>query len=120
MLVNPRYEAVDDQRVSFYEGCLSVVGYQAVVARHRSVRLTGQDEHGGPLDEVVDGWTARIVQHETDHLAGTLYLDRARLRSLSATDGSGPGGRRSLGRSPRPAPSASRWTERSRSPCPGL
>ncbi|BDO43200.1 peptide deformylase [Cellulomonas sp. NTE-D12] len=86
VLVNPRYAPLDDERVSFYEGCLSVVGYQAVVARHRSVRLTGQDEHGEPLDEVVDGWTARIVQHETDHLAGTLYLDRAELRSLSATD----------------------------------
>ncbi len=85
-LVNPRYAAVDDERVRFYEGCLSVVGYQAVVARHRQVRLTGHDEAGAELDEVVTGWAARIVQHETDHLAGTLYLDRAELRSLSATD----------------------------------
>ncbi|WP_258726104.1 peptide deformylase [Cellulomonas sp. NS3] len=86
VLVNPRYEAVGDERVSFYEGCLSVVGYQAVVARHRSVRLTGADEAGSALDEVLTGWPARIVQHETDHLGGTLYLDRAELRSLARTD----------------------------------
>ena len=86
VLVNPRYTAVDDERAAFYEGCLSVIGYQAVVPRHRRVHLTGADEHGTPLDELVTGWTARIVQHETDHLGGTLYLDRAELRSLSATD----------------------------------
>jgi peptide deformylase len=86
VLVNPRYEAIGDERAAFYEGCLSVVGYQAVVARHRSVRLTGADESGRALDEVATGWPARIVQHETDHLGGTLYVDRAELRSLSASD----------------------------------
>ncbi|PJI94886.1 peptide deformylase [Luteimicrobium subarcticum] len=90
-IVNPRYEAVptpgegpDVERRSFYEGCLSVAGYQAVTARHRSVRLVAQDEHGRPVDEVLTGWTARIVQHETDHLDGTLYVDRAELRSLAS------------------------------------
>ena len=87
VLVNPSYEAVDDERVGFYEGCLSVPGYAAVVARLRRVRLTGQDETGAELDEVVTGWPARIVQHETDHLHGTLYLDRAELRSLALADG---------------------------------
>lgn len=88
VLVNPRYTAAegDEQRVGFYEGCLSVVGYQAVVPRLRTVRLTGTDEMGTPLDEVVSGWPARIVQHETDHLGGTLYIDRAQLRSLAAAD----------------------------------
>ncbi len=86
VLVNPAYEAADDERAAFYEGCLSVPGYQAVVARHRRVRLTGQDETGAALDEVLTGWPARIVQHETDHLRGTLYLDRAELRSLAAAD----------------------------------
>jgi peptide deformylase len=57
-----------------------------VVARHSEVRLTGQDEHGRALDEVVRDWPARIVQHETDHLDGTLYLDRAELRSLSSNE----------------------------------
>jgi peptide deformylase len=88
VLVNPRYEPADgnEERVDFYEGCLSVVGYQADVPRLRAVRLTGADELGAPLDEVVTGWPARIVQHETDHLGGMLYLDRARLRSLAASD----------------------------------
>ncbi|MEU1520357.1 peptide deformylase [Streptomyces sp. NPDC005811] len=84
VLVNPSYEQVGPARAAFFEGCLSVPGYQAVVARAAEVRLTGEDEHGRPLDEVFAGWPARIVQHETDHLDGTLYLDRAELRSLSA------------------------------------
>ncbi|MCM0639773.1 peptide deformylase [Cellulomonas wangsupingiae] len=86
VLVNPAYSPVGDDRVGFYEGCLSVVGYQAVVARPRAVHLTGYDETGRALDEVLTGWPARIVQHETDHLNGTLYVDRALPRSLSATD----------------------------------
>jgi peptide deformylase len=84
VLVNPSYEPVGAGRAAFFEGCLSVPGWQAVVARHAEVRLTGQDEHGRALDEVFRGWPARIVQHETDHLDGVLYLDRAELRSLSA------------------------------------
>ncbi|CAL9652796.1 peptide deformylase 1 [Streptomyces griseomycini] len=84
VLVNPSYEPVGARRVAFFEGCLSVPGYQAVVARPAEVRLTGQDEHGRALDEVFTGWPARIVQHETDHLDGTLYLDRAEPRSLSS------------------------------------
>lgn len=84
VLVNPCCEPVADQRVGFYEGCLSVPGYAAVVHRSRQVRLTGADEHGDPIDEVLTGWAARIVQHETDHLVGTLYLDRAEPRSLAS------------------------------------
>ncbi|MBQ1088456.1 peptide deformylase [Streptomyces sp. B93] len=84
VLVNPSYEPVGTERAAFFEGCLSVPGWQAVVSRPAAVRLTGQDEHGRALDEVVTGWPARIVQHETDHLDGVLYLDRAELRSLSS------------------------------------
>ncbi|MBV2357137.1 peptide deformylase [Streptomyces sp. J2-1] len=86
VLVNPSYEAAGSQRAAFFEGCLSVPGWQAVVARHAEVRLRGEDEHGRPLDEVFTGWPARIVQHETDHLDGTLYLDRADPRSLSTNE----------------------------------
>ncbi|MFB8249444.1 peptide deformylase [Streptomyces sp. NPDC055952] len=84
VLVNPAYAPAGDARAAFFEGCLSVPGYQAVVARPAAVRLTGEDEHGRALDEVVTGWPARIVQHETDHLDGVLYLDRAETRSLSS------------------------------------
>ncbi|UIX28978.1 peptide deformylase [Streptomyces sp. GQFP] len=85
VIVNPAYEAVGTERAAFFEGCLSVPGWQAVVSRPTAVRLTGQDEYGRPVDEVFTGWPARIVQHETDHLDGTLYLDRAELRSLSSS-----------------------------------
>lgn len=89
VLVNPVYRPVpgeEPERVGFYEGCLSVAGYQAVVARLRRIHLTGSDDTGTALDEVLQGWPARIVQHETDHLAGTVYLDRAEPRSLSTAD----------------------------------
>ena len=86
VLVNPSYEPVGAAKVAFFEGCLSVPGWQAVVARPLEVRLTGEDEHGRAVDEVFSGWPARIVQHETDHLDGTLYLDRAELRSLSSNE----------------------------------
>ncbi|MEV7074214.1 peptide deformylase [Streptomyces sp. NPDC091972] len=84
VLVNPSYEPVGTERVAFFEGCLSVPGWQAVVARPSEVRLRCEDENGRAVDEVFRGWPARIVQHETDHLDGTLYLDRAELRSLSS------------------------------------
>ncbi|MFE9995161.1 peptide deformylase [Streptomyces avermitilis] len=86
VLVNPSYEAVGSDRAAFFEGCLSVPGWQAVVARPARVRLTALDEHGRAVDEEFTGWPARIVQHETDHLDGMLYLDRAELRSLSSNE----------------------------------
>ncbi|MFJ6571822.1 peptide deformylase [Streptomyces sp. NPDC091292] len=83
-LINPEYEPVGTGHAAFFEGCLSVPGWQAVVARHDRVWLRALDEHGRVVDEEFAGWPARIVQHETDHLDGTLYLDRAELRSLSS------------------------------------
>jgi peptide deformylase len=84
VIVNPVYEPIGTETAAFFEGCLSVPGYQAVVARSRQVRLRCLDEAGRPIDEEVAGWHARIVAHETDHLNGTLYVDRADLRTLSA------------------------------------
>jgi peptide deformylase len=84
--VNPTLEPVEDELVGFYEGCLSVPGLRAVVARYRRVRVRALDQHGQPVDEVLSGWPARIAQHEIDHLHGHLYLDRAEIRSLSTTD----------------------------------
>ncbi|MET8953043.1 peptide deformylase [Streptomyces sp. NPDC004393] len=86
VLVNPSYEALGTERAAFFEGCLSVPGWQAVVARHARVRLRALDGHGVPVDEEFAGWPARIVQHETDHLDGMLYLDRAEPRSFSSTE----------------------------------
>ncbi|MEU1804643.1 peptide deformylase [Streptomyces sp. NPDC019937] len=84
VLVNPSYEPLGDARAAFFEGCLSVPGWQAVVNRPERIRLRGQDETGRELDEEFTGWPARIVQHETDHLDGVLYLDLAETRSLSS------------------------------------
>jgi len=86
VLVNPSYQPEGDTRAAFFEGCLSVPGWQAVVARHDRVRLRAQDEHGRVIDEVFTDWPARIVQHETDHLDGTLYLDVAHSRSLATNE----------------------------------
>jgi len=82
-LVNPVVTPLGDELASHYEGCLSVEGWTAVVARHRRVRLDHLDRHGAPSSIELSGWPARIAQHETDHLGGVLYVDRADLRSLS-------------------------------------
>ncbi|MGV8871473.1 MAG: peptide deformylase [Rhodococcus sp. (in: high G+C Gram-positive bacteria)] len=86
VLVNPRYTPVGSETAGFYEGCLSVPGYQAVVTRATEVRLECTDEIGREIDEVVRGWPARIVAHETDHLAGTLYIDTANTRSFTTNE----------------------------------
>jgi peptide deformylase len=88
VLVNPVAHPIDEgaDRVSFFEGCLSVPGLMGVVARHRAVRVEAVDADGHPVDRVFSGWAARIVQHEVDHLLGRLYLDRVETRSLSSSD----------------------------------
>jgi peptide deformylase len=83
-LVNPRYTPLGTEYASFYEGCLSLNGLQAVVARPENVLLEFQSVDGSPARREFTGWQARIVQHETDHLNGVLYVDRAQLRSLSS------------------------------------
>ena len=84
-LINPVYKPLDTQMRSFYEGCLSVPGYQGVVSRYYRIELRCENEKGKSISDVYTGWPARIVQHETDHLNGMLYLDKAHIRSL-ATD----------------------------------
>jgi peptide deformylase len=82
-ILNPSYTPLGDTTAAFFEGCLSVSGLQAVVERPERVRLDFVTPEGQPASRDFSGWQARIVQHETDHLLGTLYLDRAELRSLS-------------------------------------
>jgi peptide deformylase len=83
-LLNPRYSPLGTELASFYEGCLSLNGLQAVVARPERVLLDFQVPDGSRAQREFSGWQARIVQHETDHLNGVLYIDRAQLRSLSS------------------------------------
>lgn len=86
VVVNAEYSATTDRTASFYEGCLSVPGYQAVVDRPLTIGLTGHDLGGTALEEELTGWPARIVAHESDHLDGVLYLDTAQMRSLATSD----------------------------------
>jgi peptide deformylase len=83
-MLNPTYRALGPSAVAFYEGCLSVNGLQAAVSRPVSVRLDFTAPDGNRQERDFSGWQARIVQHETDHLQGILYLDRAELRSLTS------------------------------------
>jgi peptide deformylase len=83
-VINPRYTAIGTETAAFYEGCLSLSGLQAVVARPERVLLRFETPGGLASELEFEGWQARIVQHETDHLHGTLYVDRAEMRSLSS------------------------------------
>lgn len=83
VVLNAQYAPAASDDVAFFEGCLSIPGYQAVVARPREIELTGTNLDGTSIAEVVSGWSARIVAHETDHLGGIMFLDKAEMRSLS-------------------------------------
>lgn len=76
VLVNPEIEALDDDMESDWEGCLSVPGMRGWVPRHQRIRYRGFDPQGQPIERVVDGFHARVVQHECDHLDGILYPRR--------------------------------------------
>jgi peptide deformylase len=86
VLINPKYTGVGEDRRSFYEGCLSVPGYQGVVTRSARVHVKYTDIAGASVEEEFAGWPARIVAHETDHLDGIVYIDRVETRSLAAND----------------------------------
>jgi peptide deformylase len=87
VLVNPVVELVADAgAVTFYEGCLSVPGYAGAVERARTVRLSALGADGEPFSAIYTGWSARIVQHEVDHLEGRIYVDRVATRSLSTVE----------------------------------
>ena len=82
VIANPRL-TLGAEMVDFFEGCLSVEGFQAVVPRARTAKVEALDHHGEPITIDARGWYARILQHEIDHLGGTLYIDRMRSRTFS-------------------------------------
>ena len=87
VVVNPMIEPEAGELVYDWEGCLSIPDLRGLVPRHPAVRVRGLDRNGAPLDYVAQGFEARIVQHEFDHLNGVLFLDRMRdLKSLSFYD----------------------------------
>lgn len=86
VFVNPVVTPIGEAKVGFFEGCLSVHGYVGYVERFAEVEVRGLDEHGQPQTWRVRGWPARILQHEADHLDGTLYVDRMVTRSFAEAE----------------------------------
>ena len=73
VLVNPVITPLGDATEDDWEGCLSVPGMRGVVPRWSRIRYTGFDQYGDPIDRTAEGFHARVVQHECDHLWGKLY-----------------------------------------------
>jgi peptide deformylase len=76
VLINPSITPLDDEVVNGWEGCLSVPGLRGVVPRMARIRYSGFDAQGAPINREADGFHARVVQHECDHLIGRLYPTR--------------------------------------------
>jgi peptide deformylase len=86
VIINPSIKPVGDMTVEFFEGCLSVNGFMALVPRAREVIVECLDEHGRSQTIRASGWYARILQHEIDHLNGTIYIDRMHSRSFMSLE----------------------------------
>jgi peptide deformylase len=87
VLINPLLRPVGDGMDDGWEGCLSVPGMRGVVPRYKRLHYTGFDQFGQPIDRLVSGFHARVVQHECDHLDGILYPMRIQdLTNFGYTD----------------------------------
>jgi peptide deformylase len=87
VLVNPELTTLDTVEEEGWEGCLSVPGMRGLVPRYRRLRYRGFDGAGAPIDRTVEGFHARVVQHEVDHLDGILFPQRVRdLRNFGFED----------------------------------
>jgi peptide deformylase len=92
VLINPVLTPLGAEQEEDWEGCLSVPGMRGLVPRYARLRYQGQDAHGAPIDRTVEGFHARVVQHEVDHLDGVLYPMRVRdLRQFGFQDALFPG-----------------------------
>jgi peptide deformylase len=89
VLINPEIIEYSEETVEFFEGCLSVAGFSALVKRSRRVCVEYLDESGKAQRLEASGWFARILQHEIDHLNGRLYIDRMETRSFTSLDNMG-------------------------------
>lgn len=77
VLINPEIVKTSEEKVFGVEGCLSIPGLIGEVERHEAIQVKALNRHGQPVKLKVDGWMARIFQHEIDHLNGVLFTDRA-------------------------------------------
>ena len=86
VIINPKLLFLDNSSAQFFEGCLSVAGFSAIVDRALKVRVECLNERGEEITIKAQGWYARILQHEIDHLNGTLYVDRMKTRTLTTAE----------------------------------
>jgi peptide deformylase len=86
ILINPKLTLLGSDVAEFFEGCLSLAGFTAVVPRAKRVRVECLNEKAEPVIIDAEGWYARILQHEIDHLHGALYIDRMNARSFCTQD----------------------------------
>jgi peptide deformylase len=86
VIINPKMTFIGEEKAEFFEGCLSVAGFSAVVSRARAVRVECLNERAQQIRIDASGWHARILQHEIDHLHGALYIDRMQARTFSSLD----------------------------------
>ena len=86
VIINPKLTIIGESTIEFFEGCLSVEGFAAVVRRGTSVRVECLNERAEPITINAQGWYARILQHEIDHLNGTLYIDRMQTRTFTTVE----------------------------------
>jgi peptide deformylase len=86
VIINPIIAVTSDEAVEFFEGCLSLAGFSALVPRARSIRVQCLNVRGEAQTIDASGWYARILQHEIDHLLGNLYIDRMHSRTFTSLD----------------------------------
>jgi len=86
VIINPEITLLGDDWADFYESCLSLSEFSAVVPRARRIRIGCLDENAESRSIEASGWYARILQHEIDHLHGTLYIDRMDSRTFTSLD----------------------------------
>ena len=86
VLINPVMTMVGAETRDFFEGCLSIAGYTALVTRNRAVAVSYLDENGNPQEWHARGWPARVMQHEYDHLERVLYTDKMIPKSFMSVE----------------------------------
>jgi peptide deformylase len=86
VIINPKLTPAGEPEVEFFEGCLSLSGFTALVPRYDRVHVDYLDENATRRTITATGWYARILQHEIDHLNGSLYIDRMRPRTFMSVE----------------------------------
>lgn len=86
VIINPKIIEMGQEKVEFFEGCLSLSGFSAVVPRTRTLRVECLNDRAQPVTIEASGWYARILQHEIDHLNGALYIDRMDTRTFTSLE----------------------------------